>query len=143
MTATTTAPTSYVDLAPSSAARKVAAGASALFGVALFMTVASIDVPHRATDAELVRWWQQSGNRMSGIVSGLSAICAAVLITVGAGIGGGGTTTDAALLNIGAGSRTVERRRGGSLSDAGCGAAAATARCGAGSGRAAGSTRGV
>ncbi len=82
MTATTTAPTSYVDLAPSSAARKVAAGASALFGVALFMTVASIDVPHRATDAELVRWWQQSGNRMSGIVSGLSAICAAVLITV-------------------------------------------------------------
>ena len=82
MTATTAVPQSLVDLAPSTAARKVAAGASALFGLAMFMTVASVDVPHRATDAELVRWWHQSGNRTSGIVSGLSAISAAVLITI-------------------------------------------------------------
>ena len=27
-------------------------------------------------------WWQQSGNRMSGVVSGMSAICAAVLFAV-------------------------------------------------------------
>jgi len=82
MTTTASAPPTHLDVAPSTAARKVATGASALFGVALFMTVASIDVPHRATDAELVHWWQQSGNRTAGIVSGLSAICAAVLITI-------------------------------------------------------------
>lgn len=67
---------------PSSAARKVGAVASGLFGVALFMTVASVDVPHKATDTELLRWWQESGNRTSGLVSGFSAICAGVLIAV-------------------------------------------------------------
>ena len=50
--------------------------------VALFMTVASVDVPHDASDAELLHWWQQSGNRMSGLVSGISAICAAILFAV-------------------------------------------------------------
>ena len=34
------------------------------------------------TDAELVDWWQQSGNRTSGVVSGVFAICAAVLFAV-------------------------------------------------------------
>lgn len=68
--------------APSGSARKVAAIASVLFGVALFMTVASVNVPHDASDAELLRWWQDSGNRMSGLVSGLSAISAAVLFAV-------------------------------------------------------------
>ena len=38
---------------PSAAARKVAAAAAALFAVALFMTVASVDVPHDPTDSEL------------------------------------------------------------------------------------------
>ncbi len=83
MTATTTDPgPTGARVSQTGAARKAAAGASALFGVALFMTVASIDVPHRATDAELVHWWEQSGNRIAGIVSGLSAISAAVLIAV-------------------------------------------------------------
>jgi hypothetical protein len=83
MTTTASPPPTHVDLAPpTTAARKVAAGAAALFGFALFMTVASIDVPKRATDTGLVHWWQQSDNRMSGIVSGLSAISAAVLIAV-------------------------------------------------------------
>jgi hypothetical protein len=83
MSITKTAPAPDVQLAPAStAARKVGAAASALFGVALFMTVASVDVPHKATDTELLRWWQESGNRMSGLVSGLSAICAAVLIAI-------------------------------------------------------------
>ena len=60
----------------------VAAGASILFGVAMFCTVASVNVPHDATDAELLDWWQQSSNRMSGVVSGLFAVCAAALLAV-------------------------------------------------------------
>jgi hypothetical protein len=63
-------------------ARRVAAVASALFAVALFMTVASVNVPHDPSNAELLRWWQQSSNRTSGLVSGLSAICAASLFPV-------------------------------------------------------------
>ena len=66
----------------SPAARQVAAVAAVLFGVALFMTVASVDVPHEPSDAELLRWWQDSGHRMSGVVSGLSAIVAAVVFAV-------------------------------------------------------------
>ena len=46
------------------------------------MTVASVDVPHDPSNAALLHWWQVSGNRMSGLVSGLSAICAAVLFAV-------------------------------------------------------------
>jgi hypothetical protein len=71
-----------VQLTPSATSRKVAAAASGLFAVALFMTVASVDVPHEPSDAELLHWWQQSGNRMSGVVSGMAAICAAILFTV-------------------------------------------------------------
>jgi hypothetical protein len=82
MSITTAAPEPAVQLTSSASARKVGAVASALFAVALFMTVASVDVPYRATDAELLHWWQQSGNRMSGLVSGVSAICAAVLLAV-------------------------------------------------------------
>jgi hypothetical protein len=82
MTTTASAPPTRSDLAPSTAARKVAAGASALFAVGLFWTVAAVDVPHKATDQELLDWWQQSANRTSGLVSGLSAISAAVLFAV-------------------------------------------------------------
>jgi hypothetical protein len=60
----------------------VASGAAILFGVAMFSTVASVNVPHDAGDAELIEWWQQSSNRMSGIVSGLFAVCAAALLAV-------------------------------------------------------------
>ena len=67
---------------PSTTARKVAATSAALFAVALFMTVASVDVPHDPSNAALLHWWQVSGNRTSGLVSGLSAICAAVLFAV-------------------------------------------------------------
>jgi hypothetical protein len=79
----TTAQTAPAELAtPSTSARRVAAVASALFGVGLFMTVASVDVPHKASDSELLAWWQESGNRTSGLVSGLSAICAAAVFAV-------------------------------------------------------------
>ena len=63
-------------------AARVAAGAAILFGVAMFWTVASVNVPHDASDAELLDWWQQSGNRLSGVISGLFAMCAAALIAV-------------------------------------------------------------
>ncbi len=79
MTATLTAPATEVQ---SPAARKTAAIAAALTGVALFMTVASVDVPHKASDATLLAWWQESGNRMSGFVSGMSAFCVAIFLPV-------------------------------------------------------------
>ena len=82
MSITKAAPAPALQQTPSTAARHVGAVASGLFAVALFMTVAAVDVPHDATDAALLQWWQQSGNRMSGLVSGISATCAAVLFAV-------------------------------------------------------------
>jgi hypothetical protein len=69
-------------LSSSRSAAIVAAGAAILFGVAMFWTVASVDVPRDASDAELLDWWQQSSNRMSGVISGLFAVCAAALLAV-------------------------------------------------------------
>ncbi|WP_329000225.1 hypothetical protein OHA18_38045 [Kribbella sp. NBC_00709] len=63
-------------------AAKVASAASILFALALFWTVASIDVPHRADDTKLLAWWQQSSNQVSGIVSQFCAIAAALLFVV-------------------------------------------------------------
>lgn len=61
---------------------KVAAAASVLFAVAFFWTVASVDVPHKAGDAELLAWWQQSDSQLAGIISQYCAIAAAVLFVV-------------------------------------------------------------
>ena len=63
-------------------AAKVASVASVLFAVALFWTVASVNVPHKADDAKLLDWWQQSSNQLSGIVSQYCAIAAALLFVV-------------------------------------------------------------
>ena len=82
MTITYDAPAAQQTAVPTPAARKAAALAAVLFAVGLFWTVASVDVPHDATDAELLTWWQQSGNRMAGLASGLSAILAAVTLPV-------------------------------------------------------------
>jgi len=72
--------------APTTAARtsaaKVAAGASSLFAVSLFLTVASVNVPSKASDAELLDWWSQSGNLTAGLVSQLFAILCPVLFVV-------------------------------------------------------------
>lgn len=62
--------------------RRIAAAAAVAVGVGLFLTVASIDVPHRAGDAELLRWWQERSNRTSGIFSGLAAVGVAVSFPV-------------------------------------------------------------
>ena len=54
MSITKAAPAPAVQPTPSTAARQVGAVASGLFAVALFMTVAAVDVPHDATDAALL-----------------------------------------------------------------------------------------
>jgi len=46
------------------------------------MTVASVDVPHEPSDQELLTWWQDSGNRTSGVMSGMWALLAACTIAV-------------------------------------------------------------
>jgi hypothetical protein len=60
----------------------IAAGAAVLFAAAMFLTVASIDVPQDGTEKELVEWWQQESNRMSSVVSGIFALCSAALLAV-------------------------------------------------------------
>lgn len=63
-------------------AAKVAAAAAVLFAAAFFWTVASVNVPREAGDAELLNWWQQSSNQLSGMVSQYCALAAAVLFVV-------------------------------------------------------------
>jgi len=79
LTQATTAPSR---VAPSAASTKVAALAAALLAVSLFMTVAVINVPHDPSDQELLSWWQDSGNRWSGVMSGAWALIVAVTIPV-------------------------------------------------------------
>ena len=69
-------------VAPSPMATKVAAFAAVLLGVSLFMTVAVIDVPHDPSDQELLTWWQDSGHRWAGVMSGMWAVLVAVSIPV-------------------------------------------------------------
>ena len=78
----TQAPPTPGHVAPSATATKVAALAAALLGVSLFMTVAVINVPHDPSDQELVSWWQDSGNRWAGVMSGVWALVVAVTIPV-------------------------------------------------------------
>ena len=78
----TQAPTATDHVAPSAMATKVAAIAAALLAVSLFMTVAVINVPHDPSDQELLTWWQDSGNRWAGVMSGVWALLVAVTIPV-------------------------------------------------------------
>ena len=78
----TQAPTAPSRVAPSAASTKVAALAAALLAVSLFMTVAVINVPHHASDQELITWWPDSGNRLAGVMSGMWALVVAVTIPV-------------------------------------------------------------
>jgi hypothetical protein len=63
-------------------ASKVAATASVLFAITLFLTVAIVNIPRDATDAAVLDWWQQSSNRMAGLISGALAVVVAVLFAV-------------------------------------------------------------
>lgn len=60
-----------------SAARATATAFAVVFAIGLFLTVASIDVPHDVSDARLLAWWQDSANRTTGVVAGVSGITAA------------------------------------------------------------------
>jgi hypothetical protein len=64
------------------AATTVAAVAAALLALALFLTVAVINVPPDVSDADLLAWWQDSSNRTAGVVSGMCALVVAVTIAV-------------------------------------------------------------
>lgn len=77
----TTRPPS-TDVAASTTPRKVAAGAAAVLGLSLFLTVAVLEVPNGAGDAELMRWWQEQSNRTAGIFSGLAAVVVATSFPV-------------------------------------------------------------
>jgi hypothetical protein len=79
---TATAPVRATPSASRASAARAAAASAVLFAVAFLVTVASVNVPHNASDAELLAWWQQSSNLNSGIVSELFAIAAAVLFVV-------------------------------------------------------------
>jgi hypothetical protein len=65
--------------------RRIAAAAAVAVGLGLFFTVAAIDVPHGAGDAELLRWWQEKSNRNAGIFSGLAAVGVALSFPIVAG----------------------------------------------------------
>lgn len=66
----------------SSSNSRIAAGAAALLGISLFMTVAVMNVPHDATDSELVAWWQDSANRFTGTASAIWALLVAASAAV-------------------------------------------------------------
>jgi hypothetical protein len=68
--------------AGSRTAARIAAVASVLLGVSFFLTVASVNVPHRASDAQLLEWWSKDANVASGMFSLLFAACTAVLFAV-------------------------------------------------------------
>jgi hypothetical protein len=73
---------SHTTLPPSTKARAVACIAALLFAAGFFLTVASVNVPHKASDAKLLDWWQDSGKLNSGIASEFFAIATAVLFVV-------------------------------------------------------------
>jgi hypothetical protein len=61
------------DAAPVAAAGRTRSAVGALAGLAFaicfFVGVASLELPEHASDAELVAWWSDSGNRTTAIVS--------------------------------------------------------------------------
>jgi hypothetical protein len=79
---TSTAPAREAAGTSRTSAAKAATASAVLFGVAFFLTVASVNVPHNATDQELLAWWQKGANLNAGIASELFAIAASVLFVV-------------------------------------------------------------
>ena len=63
-------------------ANRVAAVAAAAFALTFFLTVASINIPHQASNAELLDWWHQSGHQTAALTSGMLAVAAALLFSV-------------------------------------------------------------
>ena len=79
----TTAEPAPVPLASSArSATRVAAIGAAVFAVSFFLTVAVINVPHGASDAELVHWWRQGVNVDSSLWSLGFAVVTALAFAV-------------------------------------------------------------
>lgn len=65
--------------APADRSARVASIASVLFAVAMFLCVASVNVPYKASDSKVLNWWQDPSNLTSTIASLFFATSAAVL----------------------------------------------------------------
>ena len=61
---------------------RIAAAAAILLGFCLFATVAAVNVPYEAGDAELLSWWQDGSNTAAGLISMAFAVLTAVLLSV-------------------------------------------------------------
>ena len=63
-------------------AARIVALVAVLFGLCFFVTVASVNVPHHGSDAEVLDWWSQDSSLTAGMVSMTFAIVTAVLFSV-------------------------------------------------------------
>lgn len=67
---------------PADRSARVASIASGLFAVSMFLCVASVNVPYKASDSKVLSWWQDPSNLTSTIASLFFATSAAVLFIV-------------------------------------------------------------
>lgn len=63
-------------------ASRISAVSAVLFAICFFMTVAVLNVPKDATDAELLAWWQDGANVDAGLASMAFATLTAILFAV-------------------------------------------------------------
>ncbi|MGB9377545.1 MAG: hypothetical protein WCB04_08535 [Mycobacteriales bacterium] len=68
--------------APADRHARVASIASGLFAVSMFLCVASVNVPYKASDSNVLSWWQDPANLTSTIASLFFTTSAAVLFIV-------------------------------------------------------------
>lgn len=64
---------------------RIAAAASVGFGICFFVTVASVNVPYSASDAEVLVWWQKDSSLTESMISMGFAVATAVLFATVAG----------------------------------------------------------
>jgi hypothetical protein len=68
--------------APEDRSARVASIASVLFAVSMFLCVASLNVPYKASDNKVLSWWRDPSNLTATIASLFFATSAAVLFIV-------------------------------------------------------------
>ena len=61
---------------------RIASIASALFALSMFLCVASVNVPYKASDKSVLNWWQDDANLISTIASLFFTTSAAILFIV-------------------------------------------------------------
>jgi hypothetical protein len=68
--------------APADRSARVASIASGLFAVSMFLCVASVNVPYKASDSKVLGWWREPSNLTATIASLFFTTIAAVLFVV-------------------------------------------------------------